>query len=195
MEDKNVLEQLLQSIKNANSLKINYGITGQKIINDKTKEIITFSSNINIIADYTLKVASVETSTSDFISSTNKKETYENYIKTSIETDSNTRGEKSYTKELMKEEYDNLFKPGSQLYPIELEGLIPVESKMNNDNCQVCRPCKGYTDAIDGYLESVYVIYKKDEKLYDITRVMRQEDMETKMPLMQYCNTNIEVLS
>lgn len=195
MEDKNVLEQLLQSIKSANSLKINYGITGQKIIDDNIKKIITFSSNIDIIVDYILKIASVETTISDFTSSINRKETYKNYIKTSIETDLNTGVEKSCTKELIKEEYDDLFKSGSQLYPIELEFIIPVESEMNNDCCQVCRPCKEYTDTIDGHLESVYVVYKKSENLYDITRMMKQKDLDTEITLMQYCNTKIEVLS
>ena len=189
------MNQLLQSIKNAKSLKINYGITGQKIIKEEMKKTITFSSNISIIVDYILKVASVETTISDFTASTTKKDMYENYIKTSIETDLNTKVEKYSTEDLLNEEYDNLFKPGGLLYPIELEELIPVESKMNNDNCQVCCPCKDLMDNTSGYLESAYVIYKKDENLYDITRVMRQEDMETKMPLMQYCNTKIEVLS
>lgn len=195
MEDKNVLDLLLQSIKSANSLKINYGITGQKIIDDNIKKIVTFSSNINIIVDYTLEIASVETTTSDFTSSTNRKEVYKDYTKTLIETDLNTRVEKSYTKELTKEEYDDLFKYGSQLYPIELEFIVSVESEMNNDYCQVCRPCKEYTDTIDGHLESVYVVYKKNENLYDITRMMKQKDLATEMILMQYCNTKIEVLS
>lgn len=195
MEDKNVLDLLLQSIKSANSLKISYGITGQKIIDDNIKKTITFSSNVTIIIDYTLKVASVETTTSDFTSSINRKEVYKNYTKTSIETDLNTSVEKSCTQELMKEEYENLFKSGSQLYPIELEFIVPVESKMNNDCCQVCRPCKEYTDTIDGHLESVYVVYKKSENLYDITRMMKQKYLNTEMILMQYCNNKIEVLS
>lgn len=197
MDDNNVLNQLLVNLKNANSLKIEYGITGQRIDNQEIKRIITFSANETIIVDYNLKIASVEIVESDFTGSTTTKENYDNCKITSHKVSNNIDGkiESSSNKEISEDEYNCLFKTGGKLYPIEIDVLIPVGSKMNAEDCQVCRASKEFTDSIPGFLESVYAIYKKSEKLYDITRVMKQKDVDTSMPLIQYCNTKIEILS
>lgn len=197
MDDNNVLSQLLVDVRNANSLKIEYGITGQRISNEEIKRIITFSANKTIIADYNLKTASVEIVESDFTRTITTKENYDNYKMTSYKVTNNPDGkiESSSSKEFLEEDYNSLFKKGGILYPIEIDVLTPVGSKMNAEDCQVCRASKEFTDKIPGFLESVYAIYKKGKNLYDITRVMKQKDVDTSMPLIQYCNTKIEILS
>ncbi len=136
--------------------------------------------------DYLKKTAKKSIIKSDFYGMTETLETYENNMKNS----SDSNEEITFT----DEEFKNLFQPGGELYPIYLQKLVPVESKMNNDNCQVCVPSDELTKDIPGYIKSKYTIYKKSNDLYDITTIMNQLDELSGKILMQYCNIKIYIL-
>ena len=189
MDESNVLQQLIRVVNNAKKLKIEYGITGQEV--NKNHNIITFSSNIAMEVDYMEKRGTKETIRGDFSGTYTIKEVFDNLQSEIIEKNSNTKSEKSSTIKYNKDDYENLFNPGGELYPLLVEELIPIDSQMNNKNCQVCSPSKIITDAIPGYIKSTYAIYNKDDNYYDITMIMNQLDKETNIPLMQYCNIKI----
>lgn len=180
--ESNLLSNLIEKVNKSENLKVEYGITGQKIKYNDDNKLSTFSSNTTMEVNYKEKIAKRENIRSDFDST---KKTIEIYDKNKKVVDDIE--EKIFT----DEEYEDLFKPGGRLYPLYLEELIPVESDMNNKNCQVCIPSEKLIRDIKNYIKSVYVIYKKSEALYDITMVMNQKDEKTEINLMQYCNIKI----
>ena len=190
MDENNVLQQLIKTINNAQKLKIEYGITGQEVNRDNN-DIITFSSNTTMEVNYSEKRASRSTTRSDFSGTYITKEVFEKYKEEIIEKDSNSELETSSIVTYSEDDYNNLFNPGGKLHPLQVEELIPVDNKMNNNSCQVCIPSKVITGSIPGYIKSTYAIYQKDENYYDITMIMSQLDKETDIQLMQYCNTRI----
>ena len=190
MDENNVLQQLIKTINNAQKLKIEYGITGQEVNRDNN-DIITFSSNTTMEVNYSEKRASRSTTRSDFSGTYITKEVFEKYKEEIIEKDSNSELETSSIVTYSEDDYNKLFNPGGKLHPLQVEELIPVDNKMNNNSCQVCIPSKVITDSIPGYIKSTYAIYQKDENYYDITMIMSQLDKETDIQLMQYCNTRI----
>lgn len=190
MDENNVLQQLIKTINNAQKLKIEYGITGQEVNRDNN-DIITFSSNTTMEVNYSEKRASRSTTRSDFSGTYITKEVFEKCKEEIIEKDSNSELETSSIVTYSEDDYNKLFNPGGKLHPLQVEELIPVDNKMNNNSCQVCIPSKVITDSIPGYIKSTYAIYQKDENYYDITMIMSQLDKETDIQLMQYCNTRI----
>lgn len=192
MDGDNVLQQLIKVVNNAKKLKIEYGVTGQEV--NKDNNIITFSSNTTMEVDYVEKTGSRVTIRSDFSGTYTTEEVFENCKEEITEKNSNTATEKSSKVSYNQLDYDKLFKSGGKLHPIQVEELIPVDSQMNNNACQVCYPSKSITDYIPGYIKSTYAIYKKDENYYDITMIMNQLDKESNIPLMQYCNTRIYII-
>ena len=190
MDENNVLQQLIKTINNAQKLKIEYGITGQEVNRDNN-DIITFSSNTTMEVNYREKGASRSTTRSDFSGTYITKEVFEKCKEEIIEKDSNSELETSSIVTYSEDDYNKLFNPGGKLHPLQVEELIPVDNKMNNNSCQVCIPSKVITDSIPGYIKSTYAIYQKDENYYDITMIMSQLDKETDIQLMQYCNTRI----
>lgn len=190
MDENNVLQQLIKTINNAQKLKIEYGITGQEVNRDNN-DIITFSSNTTMEVNYSEKRASRSTTRSDFSGTYITKEVFEKYKEEIIEKDSNSELETSSIVTYSEDDYNKLFNPGGKLHPLQVEELIPVDNKMNNNSCQVCIPSKVITGSIPGYIKSTYAIYQKDENYYDITMIMSQLDKETDIQLMQYCNTRI----
>ena len=190
MDENNVLQQLIKTINNAQKLKIEYGITGQEVNRDNN-DIITFSSNTTMEVNYREKGASRSTTRSDFSGTYITKEVFEKCKEEIIEKDSNSELETSSIVTYSEDDYNKLFNPGGKLHPLQVEELIPVDNKMNNNSCQVCIPSKVITGSIPGYIKSTYAIYQKDENYYDITMIMSQLDKETDIQLMQYCNTRI----
>lgn len=189
MEENNILKQLIEVINKAEKLKIEYGVTGQEINRDNN--IITFSSNTTMEVNYNERTGSRTTVRGDFSGSYTIKEVFENFKEKIIKKDSNTKIETSSIVEYSEDDYNNLFRPGGKLHPLQVEELIPMDSQMNNKSCQVCFPSKVITDSIPGHIKSTYAIYQKNENYYDITMIMSQLDKETEIPLMQYCNTRI----
>ena len=192
MDDNNVLKGLKDLINNARKLKIDYGITGQEI-NRENNNIITFSSNTTMEVDYIEKKGYRETIRSDFSGTYTINEVFENYKEEIKKTDSNSDLEMLSELKFTEDEYNKIFKPGGKLHPLQVDELIPVDSKMNNKSCQVCYPSNAITDLISGYVKSTYAIYKK-ENYYDITMIMSQIDKESNIPMMQYCNTKIYIV-
>lgn len=190
MYENNVLQQLISVIKNVKKLKVEYGVTGQEVNRDHN-DIITFSSNTTMEVNYSDKKGSKLTIRSDFSGTYTTKEVFKNCKEEIVEKDSNNKLETSSIVEYSEEDYEKLFNPGGKLHPLQVEELIPVESKMNNKTCQVCIPSKVIIDSVPGYINSTYTIYKKDENYYDITMIMNQLDKEMDIKLMQYCNTRI----
>ncbi|MEW9079186.1 hypothetical protein [Terrisporobacter glycolicus] len=190
MYESSVLQQLIKLVNNAKKLKIEYGVTGQEVKRDNN-DIITFSSNTTMEVNYSEKKGSIVTVRGDFSGTYTTKEVFEDGSEKIIKKDSNTNSETSYIVGYSEEDYDKLFNPGGKLHPLQVEELIPVDSQMNNKNCQVCSPSEVITDSIQGHIKSTYAIYQKDENYYDITMIMSQLDKELEVPLMQYCNTKI----
>ena len=118
-----------------------------------------------------------------------KKDFFEDVNKENKKISSNSNEDKIFS----TIEYENLFKPGGILYPVYLQELIPVESQMNNKNCQVCIPSEKIIKDIKNNIKSTYAIYEKSENLYDITMIMSQKDEKTEVILMQYCNIKIYI--
>lgn len=193
MDENNVLQELIEVVNNVKKLKVEYGVTGQEINRDNNN-IITFSSNTTMEVDYSEKIGSRETVRGDFSGSYTTKEIFKDCKEEIIKQDSNTKLEKTYIVSYSEEDYDKCFNPGGKLHPLQVEELMPVDSQMNNKNCQVCSPSNVITDSIPGYIKSTYAIYKKDENYYDITMIMTQLDKETNITLMQYCNTRIYII-
>ncbi|WP_455538535.1 hypothetical protein [Terrisporobacter sp.] len=189
MDDNNVLKGLIDMVNNAIKLKISHGITGQKI-DRKNNNIITFSSNTTMEVDYIRKIGYRETIRCDFSGTYTINEVFEDCKEEIKEKDSNNKLEILSKLEFTKEEYDKVFAPGGKLHPLQVDELIAVDSQMNNKSCQICYPSNVITDSIPGYVKSTYAIYKKED-CYDITMIMNQVDNESKVPLMQYCNTKI----
>ena len=181
-----LLDHLIEIVNNSDKLKVEYGITGQEIKYDDDNKLITFSCNTDMEVNYFEQTATRNIIKSDFYGTIKTTESYENRKKISSNEKENM--------EFSKEEYENLFKPGGILYPIDLQQLIPVDSQMNNKGCQVCIPSSQLVKNIPGYIKSTYAIYEKNEKLYDITMIMNQLDEKTEIPLMQYCNIKIYIL-
>lgn len=193
MDENNVLQELIEVVNNVKKLKVEYGVTGQEINRDNNN-IITFSSNTTMEVDYSEKIGSRETVRGDFSGSYTTKEIFKDCKEEIIKQDSNTKLEKTYIVSYSEEDYDKCFNPGGKLHPLQVEELMPVDSQMNNKNCQVCSPSNVITNSIPGYIKSTYAIYKKDENYYDITMIMTQLDKETNITLMQYCNTRIYII-
>ena len=191
--DNNILQQLIKVVNNAEKLKVEYGVTGQEVNKDNSN-IITFSSNTTMEVNYIEKKGSRLTIKSNFSGTYTTKEVFENSKEEIIEKDSNSKLEKTFIVSYNNEEYDKLFNSGGKLYPLQLEELIPVDSQMNNKNCQICYPSRAITDFIPGHLKSTYAIYKKNKEYYDITMIMTQLDSQTDISLIQYCNTRIYIL-
>ena len=190
MDENNILQRLIKVVNNAKKLKVEYGVTGQEV-NRENNSIITFSSNTTMEVNYSEKRASRSTTRSDFSGTYITKEVFEKYKEEIIEKDSNSELETSSIVTYSEYDYNKLFNPGGKLHPLQVEELIPVDNKMNNNSCQVCIPSKVITGSIPGYIKSTYAIYQKDENYYDITMIMSQLDKETDIQLMQYCNTRI----
>lgn len=190
MYESSVLQQLIKLVNNAKNLKIEYGVTGQEVNRDNNN-IITFSSNTTMEVNYSEKKGSVVTVRGDFSGTYTTKEFFEDGSVKITKKDSNTDSDTSYVVGYSEEDYDKLFNPGGKLHPLQVEELIPVDSQMNNKNCQVCSPSEVITNSIQGHIKSTYAIYQKDENYYDITMIMSQLDKELEVPLMQYCNTKI----
>lgn len=193
MDENNVLQELIEVVNNVKKLKVEYGVTGQEINRDNDN-IITFSSNTTMEVDYSEKIGSRETVRGDFSGSYTTKEIFKDCKEEIIKQDSNNKLEKTYIVSYSEEDYDKCFNPGGKLHPLQVEELMPVDSQMNNKNCQVCSPSNVITNSIPGYIKSTYAIYKKDENYYDITMIMTQLDKETNITLMQYCNTRIYII-
>lgn len=193
MDENNVLQELIEVVNNVKKLKVEYGVTGQEINRDNNN-IITFSSNTTMEVDYSEKIGSRETVRGDFSGSYTTKEIFKDCKEEIIKQDSNNKLEKTYIVSYSEEDYDKCFNPGGKLHPLQVEELMPVDSQMNNKNCQVCSPSNVITNSIPGYIKSTYAIYKKDENYYDITMIMTQLDKETNITLMQYCNTRIYII-
>ena len=153
--DNNVLNHLIEKINKSEKLKVEYGITGQEIKYDEDNRLNTFSSNTTMEVNYKEKTATRETVRSDFKGTIKIIETYKENKKIS----SNSNEDKIFS----TIEYENLFKPGGILYPVYLQELIPVESQMNNKNCQVCIPSEKIIKDIKNYIKSTYAIYEKSE--------------------------------
>lgn len=183
--ENNVLNHLIEKIDKSEKLKVEYGITGQEIKYDEDNRLNTFSSNTTMEVNYKEKTATRETVRSDFKGTIKIIESYKENKKIS----SNSNEDKIFS----TIEYENLFKPGGILYPVYLQELIPVESQMNNKNCQVCIPSEKIIKDIKNYIKSTYAIYEKSENLYDITMIMSQKDEKTEVILMQYCNIKIYI--
>ncbi len=192
MDDNNVLKGLIKLVNNSDTLKVEYGVTGQEV-NRQDNNIITFSSNTTMEVNYSEKKGYRSTIRSDFSGTYTTKEIFESCKEELIERNSDTKVENSCIIDFTEEEYDKLFNPGGKLHPLQVEELVAVDSQMNNKSCQVCSPSKVITDAIPGYIKSTYAIYKKNENYYDITMILNQIDEESKIPLMQYCNTKIYI--
>lgn len=192
MDDNNVLKGLIKLVNNSDTLKVEYGVTGQEV-NRQDNNIITFSSNTTMEVNYSEKKGYRSTIRSDFSGTYTTKEIFESCKEELIERNSDTKVENSCIIDFTEEEYDKLFNPGGKLHPLQVEELVAVDSQMNNKSCQVCSPSNVITDAIPGYIKSTYAIYKKNENYYDITMIMNQIDEESKIPLMQYCNTKIYI--
>lgn len=194
MDDNNILQGLRDSVNNARKLKIDFAVTGQEV-NRENNNIITFSSNTTMEVDYIKKRGYRETIRSDFSGTYTTNEIFDN-CKEQIKTkDSNSKEEILSELEFTKEEYNEIFNPGGKLHPLQVDQLIPVDSQMNNKSCQVCYPSNVITDLVPGYVKSTYAIYKKED-CYDITMIMSQIDIdnESKIPMMQYCNTKIYIV-
>ena len=183
--DNNVLNHLIEKINKSEKLKVEYGITGQEIKYDEDNRVNTFSSNTTMEVNYKEKTATRETVRSDFKGTIKIIDTYKENKKIS----SNSNEDKIFS----TIEYENLFKPGGILYHVYLQELIPVESQMNNKNCQVCIPSEKIIKDIKNYIKSTYAIYEKSENLYDITMIISQKDEKTEVILMQYCNIKIYI--
>ena len=151
--DNNVLNHLIEKINKSEKLKVEYGITGQEIKYDEDNRVNTFSSNTTMEVNYKEKTATRETVRSDFKGTIKIIDTYKENKKIS----SNSNEDKIFS----TIEYENLFKPGGILYPVYLQELIPVESQMNNKNCQVCIPSEKIIKDIKNYIKSTYSIYEK----------------------------------
>lgn len=193
MKENNLLQQLGFKINNAKELKVEYGVTGQEV-NRENNDVITFSSNTTMKVNYEKRKGSLVTIRSDFLGTYTTKEVFENYKKEVMEEDTITKSPTEFSVQYSEDDYNKLFNSGGKLYPLQIEELIPIDSQMNNENCQVCVPSDTIISSISGYVKSTYAIYKKDD-YYDITRIINQLDEETQIPLMQYCNIKIYIIS
>lgn len=193
MNELNILEQLKESIKHADSIKIEYGMTAQQLSNEKEPRLITVSSNTIMEVDYIQCRGSIATLTGSFEGSTTTTEVFENGLDTITQSDTNSQTIKSSIIKMSKEDYDNLFKPEGKLYPMEFDELIPVEAEKINNNTIICIPSQKFIDSIPGYIRSHFTLEKKEDNLFFLTMIMSQKEECNDIVLMQYCNTKVEI--
>ena len=90
MNELNILEQLKESIKHADSIKIEYGMTAQQLSSEKEPRLITVSSNTIMEVDYIQCRGSIATLTGSFEGSTTTTEVFENGLDTITQRDTSS---------------------------------------------------------------------------------------------------------